>query len=56
MNKKTIDTIKLFAYSLFGAFMFFIPITIGTRNTIPVDHIVKSITAVPGVIPVVVVS
>lgn len=53
MNKKTIDTIKFFAYSLFGAFMFFIPITIGTRNTIPVDHIVKSITAVPGVIPVV---
>lgn len=53
MDKKRLDTIRLFAYSLFGAFMFFIPITIGERNTIPVDHIVKTITAIPGVIPVV---
>ncbi|NLD16518.1 MAG: YjiH family protein [Tissierellia bacterium] len=53
MSRKNINTIKLFAYSLFGAFMFFIPITIGERNTIPVDHIVKNLIAIPNVIPIV---
>lgn len=31
---------KLFVYSGIGAFMFFVPITIGDKNTIMLDHIV----------------
>jgi nucleoside recognition membrane protein YjiH len=35
---------KFLGYSLFGVFMFFCPITIGGRSTIPVDHIISFIT------------
>ncbi len=34
-------------YALFGIFMFFVPITIGGKNTIPIDHIVNAIKAIP---------
>ncbi|MDR1731568.1 MAG: YjiH family protein [Synergistaceae bacterium] len=37
--------IKFLGYSLFGVFMFFCPVTIGGRSTIPVDHIISFITA-----------
>ncbi|MDR1977224.1 MAG: YjiH family protein [Synergistaceae bacterium] len=37
--------VKFLGYSLFGVFMFFCPITIGGRSTIPVDHIISFITA-----------
>lgn len=36
--------VKFFIYSLVGIFMFFIPVTIGGRSTIPLDHIVGYIT------------
>lgn len=36
---------KFLAYSIFGIFMFFCPVTIGGRSTIPVDHIITFITA-----------
>ncbi|NMW85674.1 YjiH family protein [Peptoniphilus sp. AGMB00490] len=51
--RKNNNLIKFIIYALFGSFMFFIPITIGDRNTIPVDHIVKWILSIPYVVPVV---
>ena len=36
--------LKFLGYSLFGVFMFFCPITVGGRSTIPVDHIITFIT------------
>lgn len=39
---------RFFVYSLIGIFMFFIPITIGGKNTIPLDHLVSWITAMLG--------
>jgi nucleoside recognition membrane protein YjiH len=36
---------KFVGFSLFGVFMFFCPITIGTSSTIPVDHIISFIRA-----------
>jgi nucleoside recognition membrane protein YjiH len=36
---------KFLGFSLFGVFMFFCPITIGTSSTIPVDHIISFIRA-----------
>lgn len=35
---------KFVGYSLFGVIMFFCPLTIGGRSTIPVDHIITFIT------------
>lgn len=43
---------KFFVYSAIGVLMFFVPITIGERSTIPLDHIVSWLReAVPGVLP-----
>ncbi|WP_035901314.1 YjiH family protein [Fusobacterium necrophorum] len=42
MNKKK-AIILFFIYSLIGIFMFFVPIKIGVRKTIPIDHLVKAI-------------
>lgn len=42
MNKKKAITL-FFIYSLIGIFMFFVPIKIGVRKTIPIDHLVKAI-------------
>lgn len=39
---------KLFVYSGIGAFMFFVPLTIGGKNTIMLDHIVTFIQASMG--------
>ncbi|GAA3328990.1 MULTISPECIES: YjiH family protein [Paeniglutamicibacter] len=36
---------RFFVYSLIGVFMFFIPITIGGKETIPLDHLVGWIIA-----------
>ncbi|WFA09079.1 YjiH family protein [Tissierella sp. Yu-01] len=50
-----IDITKIFKfilYSLIGIFMFFIPITINGKNTIPLDHIVNYIKAVPNFGPI----
>ncbi len=44
--------IKFFVFSAIGIFMFFIPITIGERSTIPLDHLVRWIsTTFPSLIP-----
>jgi nucleoside recognition membrane protein YjiH len=39
---------KLFVYSGIGAFMFFVPLTIGGKNTIMLDHIVTFLQATIG--------
>lgn len=36
---------KFFVYSFIGAFMFFVPVTIGEKNSIMLDHIVSWIQA-----------
>ncbi len=48
MNEKIASSLKLFLYSLTGIFFFFVPIKIGDKNTIPLDHIVTFVrTAFP---------
>mgnify|MGYP003488825279 FL=1 len=43
---------KFFVYSLIGAFMFFVPVTIGEKNSIMLDHIVTWIQSnAAGVLP-----
>ncbi|MCF6461945.1 YjiH family protein [Clostridium sp. Cult1] len=47
---KEYDGIKIFKFILFaavGVFMFFIPITINGKSTIPLDHIVNYIRTIP---------
>ncbi len=46
MEKKQDSTavMKFVLYSLFGLFMFFCPLEIGGKSTIPVDHIITFIT------------
>lgn len=38
-NYNSKDVALFLLYALFGIFMFFIPITIGGKSTIPIDHI-----------------
>lgn len=43
---------KFFVYSAIGAFMFFVPVTIGEKDTILLDHLVTWVRdAVPAVLP-----
>jgi len=43
---------KFFVYSFIGAFMFFVPVTIGEKNSIMLDHIVTWIQSnAAGVLP-----
>lgn len=39
--------IKFIMFSLIGIFMFFVPIDIGGKSTIPLDHLVTYITSIP---------
>ena len=43
---------KFIGFALVGIFMFFIPITINEKSTIPLDHIVSYIQTIPGWGPV----
>lgn len=44
---------KFIVYSLIGIFMFFVPIEVGGKSTIPIDHLVTGIkTLLPGLAPV----
>ena len=45
VTQSNIGSYKFLGYSLFGVFMFFCPIAVGGRSTIPVDHIISFITA-----------
>ena len=43
---------KFFVYSAVGVLMFFVPVTLGGRSTIPLDHVVSWLReAVPAVLP-----
>ncbi|GAA4360103.1 YjiH family protein [Paeniglutamicibacter cryotolerans] len=46
--EKTKGLWRFFVYSLIGIFMFFIPINIGGKETIPLDHLVSAITTALG--------
>jgi len=52
IETRRLSSIKLVIYSAFGIFMFFASLTIGSRTTIPIDHIVKAIQEIPFFIPV----
>lgn len=43
-KKSTLVAYKFILFSLFGVFMFFIPITLMGKSTIPIDHLVTFIT------------
>lgn len=42
------DALKLILCSALGIFMFFIPITVGGKSTIPLDHVVNWVKSVSG--------
>lgn len=42
-----VKAFKFILYSLIGIFMFFIPITVGGKSSIPLDHIVNAIKSIP---------
>lgn len=44
------DIIKFIGFSLFGVILFFVPITIGTTSTIPLDHLLTWINKVAPII------
>lgn len=46
-QKKGNSLFRFVVYSIIGIFMFFVPITIGGKNTIPLDHIVTYIQKIP---------
>ncbi|HSJ38059.1 MAG TPA: YjiH family protein [Planococcus sp. (in: firmicutes)] len=51
-SKSSTGMWKFFVYSFIGAFMFFVPVTIGEKSTIMLDHIVSFLRAnVSGVLP-----
>lgn len=44
-SENSAAVLKFLLYSLFGIFMFFFPLEIGGKSTIPVDHIITFITS-----------
>ena len=44
-SENSAAVLKFLLYSLFGIFMFFFPLEIGGKSTIPVDHIIMFITS-----------
>ncbi|MCZ0717422.1 YjiH family protein [Aerococcus kribbianus] len=47
MNRQSRNAFRFIIYSLFGIFMFFVPIEIAAVNSIPLDHLVSLIRDVP---------
>lgn len=44
MNKYSIESkLQFIIYSILGIIIFFVPVTIGGKSTIPLDHIVTYI-------------
>lgn len=53
MEKNLSSIFKFFFFSAIGIFMFFIPVSIGGKSTIPLDHLVTAIrTTVPSLAPI----
>lgn len=51
MNKKR-NTFRFIFYSLIGIVMFFVPLNIGGKSTIPLDHLVTLVQKIPFFAPV----
>lgn len=51
-KKDNLKVIKFLLYSFIGIFMFFVPITVGGKSSIPLDHIVNLIRTIPYFSPV----
>ena len=51
-ENKGIKTFKFILYAAIGIFMFFVPVTIGEKSTIPIDHIVGWIQSIPNYGPI----
>jgi nucleoside recognition membrane protein YjiH len=50
--RKTLHVVKFFLLSAIGIFMFFIPITVNEKSSIPLDHLVTYVkTSLPSVVP-----
>lgn len=47
-----IKSFKFILYALLGIFMFFVPIEVGGKSSIPIDHIVTLIRTIPNFGPV----
>lgn len=46
------NVLKFVLYSLIGIFMFFVPITVDGKSSIPIDHIVSWLrNTLPGLVP-----
>ena len=53
MNKYSIESkLQFIIYSILGIIIFFVPVTIGGKSTIPLDHIVTYILKIPYFQPV----
>lgn len=53
ITTQTTGKIRFFMFSLIGIFMFFIPISIGGKSSIPLDHIVSWLNLTfPSIVPV----
>lgn len=53
VGKNSSNAYKFFLFSSIGIFMFFIPVTIGGKSTIPLDHLVTAIKdSVPSLAPI----
>ena len=52
IKKDSSKFIKFLLYSFVGIFMFFVPITVGGKSSIPLDHIVNLIRTIPYFSPV----
>lgn len=46
------DVVRFILFAAFGIFMFFVPITINEKSTIPIDHIVGWIKSIPYYAPI----
>ncbi|MDO5040624.1 MAG: YjiH family protein [Peptoniphilus sp.] len=57
MNKERVnytssDVTKFILFAAFGIFMFFVPISIGGKSSIPIDHIVTLVKKIPNYGPI----
>lgn len=51
-KNEPIKIFKFILYALIGIFMFFVPITINEKNTIPIDHITTLVRSIPNFGPI----
>ncbi len=52
VNYSSSDITKFVLFAAFGIFMFFIPISVGEKSSIPIDHIVTLVKKIPNYGPI----